>query len=147
MKQHCRRQNIYTNVYYHCVTNVYYIYTICIAATIFDHLPQLLISPNTFANPPSNKSNDFERHWSKLDQENFILKFFDIDWSNLLNLNEKNVDLTTINFLNTMNSFLGKYVPFKKTSKYKLKFKTKPWITFGIQKLIPIKNTIKEIHQ
>ena len=64
----------------------------------------------------------------------FILDYFDIDWSNLLNLNEKNVDLTANNFLNAINSLLNKYVPFKKISKYKLKCKTKPWITYGIQK-------------
>ena len=55
----------------------------------------------------------------------FILDYFDIDWSNLVNLNKKNVNLTTINFLNAMNSLLNKYTPFKKISKYKLKFKTK----------------------
>ena len=103
-----------------------------VTATISDHLPQFLVSPNIFANPPTNKSNIFERDWSKLDQENFILDYFDTDWSNLLNLNEKNVDLTTNNFLNAMNSLLNKYALFKKISKYKLKFKTKPWITFGI---------------
>ena len=113
-----------------------------ITATISDHLPQFLVSPNTFANPPSNKSNVFERDWSKFDQENFILDYFDIDWSNLLNLNEKNVDLSTNNFLNAMNSLLNKYAPFKKISKYKLKFKTKPWITFGIQKSISVKNKL-----
>ena len=75
-----------------------------ITATISDHLPQFLVSPNTFANPPSNKSNVFERDWSKFDQENFILDYFDIDWSNLLNLNEKNVDLTTNNFVSVINS-------------------------------------------
>ena len=60
-----------------------------ITATISDHLPQFLVSPNTFANPPSNKSNVFERDWSKFYQENFILDYFDIDWSNLLNLMKK----------------------------------------------------------
>ena len=46
------------------------------------------------------------------------------------------------------------YVPFKKISKYKLKFKTKPWIIFGVQKSSMInqntinqKQTIEEIHQ
>ena len=33
-----------------------------ITATISDHLPQFLISPNTFADPPSNKSNVFKKH-------------------------------------------------------------------------------------
>ena len=32
-----------------------------ITATISDHLHQFLVSPNNFANPPSNKSNVFER--------------------------------------------------------------------------------------
>ena len=100
---------------------------ICVntTAAISDHLPQFLVSPNTFANPPSNKSNVFERDW-EFHQENFILDYFDTDWSNLLNLNEKNVDLSTNNFFNAMNSLLDKYAPFKKISKYKLKFKTKP---------------------
>ena len=39
-----------------------------------------------------------------------------------------------------MNSLLNKYSPFKKISKYKIKFKAKPWITFGIQKWISVKN-------
>ena len=64
-----------------------------IAATISDHLLQFLVSANTFANPPSNKSNVFERDWSKFDQEIFILDYFDTDWSNLLTLNEKKCGL------------------------------------------------------
>ena len=44
---------------------------------------------------------------------------------------KKNVDLTAKNFLNAMNYLLNKYAPFKRISKYKLKFKTKPWITSG----------------
>ena len=37
------------------------------AATISDHLPQFLISPNMFADPQSNKSNAFERCRSNFD--------------------------------------------------------------------------------
>ena len=70
------------------------------------------------------------------------MDYFDLVWSNLLKLNEKNVDLTTNNFLNAMNSLLNKYATFKKISKHKLKFKTKPWITFGIQKSISVKNKL-----
>ena len=72
----------------------------------------------------------------------FFLGYFDIDWSNYLNLSEKNVALTTINFLNAMNTLLDKYAPFKKISKYKLKFKTKLCTTFVIQKPISIKNKL-----
>ena len=52
---------------------------------------------------------------------------------------KKIVDLTTNNFLNAMNSLLNKYAPFKKISKYKLKFTTKPWITYGKQNSISVK--------
>ena len=55
---------------------------------------------------------------------------------------KKNVDLTAKNFLNAMNYLLNKYAPFKRISKYKLKFKTKPWITSGKQKSISIKNKL-----
>ena len=113
-----------------------------ITATISDHLPQFLISPNTFADPPSNKSNVFERDWSNFDQENFVLDYFDIDWSNILKLDEKNVNLVTENFLDTINSVLNKYAPLKRVNKYKLRFKNKPWITSGIQKSIYIKNKL-----
>ena len=61
-------------------------------ATISDHLPQFLISLNKFADPPSNKSNVFERDRSNFDQENFVLDYFDIDWPNILKLDEKNVN-------------------------------------------------------
>ena len=87
-----------------------------------------------------------ERDWPKFHQENFILDYFDIDWCNLLNLN---LDLTTNNILNAMNSLLNKYAHFKKISKHKLKFETKPGITFSIQKSISIKNKllVKRIHK
>ena len=47
-----------------------------LTATISDHLPQFLIVPNIFSNPPSNKSNIYERDWSKLDQKIFFLIIF-----------------------------------------------------------------------
>ena len=32
--------------------------------------------------------------------------------------------------------------PLKKINKYKLKFKSKPWITLGLQKSISVKNKL-----
>ena len=63
-----------------------------ITATFSDYLPQFVISANTFVDPPSNKSNGFEKDWSNSDQENFVLDYFDIDWSNILKLDDKNVN-------------------------------------------------------
>ena len=69
-----------------------------ITATISDHLPQFLLSPNIFADQSSNKSNVFEKDWSNFDQKNFVLDYFDIDWPNILKLDEKNVNFATNNF-------------------------------------------------
>ena len=85
-----------------------------ITATILDHLPQLLISPNKFVDPPSNESNVFESDWSNVDQENFVLDYFDIDWPNIFKLDEKSVNSATNNFLDTINSVLDKYSPLNK---------------------------------
>ena len=35
---------------------------------------------------------------------------------------------------------LDTYAPLKRINKYKLKFKSKPWITLGLQKPISVKN-------
>ena len=59
-----------------------------LTATISDHLPQFAIIPNMFGNIPGNKSNIYERDWSKFDQENFIVDFFSVDWEDLLKINE-----------------------------------------------------------
>ena len=37
---------------------------------------------------------------------------------------------------------LDTYVPFKRINKYKVKFKSKPWITLGLQKSMSVKNKL-----
>ena len=39
-----------------------------------------------------------------------------------------------------MSKILDKHSPLKKLTEYKLKLKTKPWITSGLQKFISLKN-------
>ena len=111
-----------------------------VTATISDHLPQFLIAPNIFFKPPSNKSNIYERDWSTFDPENFILDHFSINWNETLKIEEQNINCSTEIFLNKINELLDNFAPFKKTNKYKLKFKSKPWITPGLQKSISVKN-------
>ena len=41
-----------------------------------------------------------------------------------------------------MNSILDEHAPLKGVNKYKLKFKSKPWITPAIQRSISIKNNL-----
>ena len=63
-----------------------------LTATISDHLPQFSIIPNMFGNSPGNKSNIYERDWSKFDRENFILDYFSVEWEDLLKINELHAD-------------------------------------------------------
>ena len=99
---------------------------------------QVAIIPNMF----DNKSNIYERAWSKFDQENFILDYFSVDWEDLLKIDELNVDNSTKIYLDKINMLLDTYAPLKRINKYKLKFKSKPWITLGLQKSISVKNKL-----
>ena len=113
-----------------------------LTATISDHLPQFLFAPNILSNPSYNRSNIFERDWSKFNKENFILDYFEKNWSDILQLDQQNVDLSIESFLNNINSVLDSNAPFKRVKKYKLRFKTKPWITPALQKSISVKNSL-----
>ena len=74
-----------------------------LTATISDHLPQFSIIPNMFGNIPGNKSNIYERHWSKFDRENFILDYFSVEWVDLLKMHELNAENSTKKFLDKIN--------------------------------------------
>ena len=82
-----------------------------LTATISNHFPQFLIVPNIFSNPPSNKSNIYERDWSNFDQENFILDYFSIDWNETLKIEEQNIDYSTEIFLNKINELVDNFAP------------------------------------
>ena len=105
-----------------------------ITATISDHLPQFSFVPNILSNPSTQKSNYYERDWSKFKQENFILDYFDKDWADLLQYDQQNVNLSTDIFLNNMESILDTHAPFKKVNKYKLSLKQNPGL------LLPFRN-------
>ena len=113
-----------------------------LTATISDHLHQFVKIPNTFGNIASNKLNIYERDWSKFDQENFFLDYFSVDWDDFLKTDELNADNSTKMYLYKINMLLHTYAPLKRINKYKLKFKSKPWITLGLQKSISMKNKL-----
>ena len=92
------------------------------------------------SNPSSAKLKFFERDWSKLDQENFILDYLSVDWENLIESVNGNVDQSFISFLAKFSSILDMYASLKEISKQKLKFRNKSWINLGLQKSVFIKN-------
>ena len=85
-----------------------------LTSTISDHLPQVLFIPSVFSDNPATKSNIFERSWKNLNQAEFVMDYFDKDWSNILNFKHGNVNVSMENFVNNMNDLLDKHVPFKK---------------------------------
>ena len=113
-----------------------------LTVTISDHLPQFSIIPNIFGNISGNEYNIYEWDWSKFDQENFILDYFSVDWEDLLKTDELNADNSTRMYLDQINILLDTYAPLKKINKYKMKFKSKPWITLGLQKSLSVKNKL-----
>ena len=95
-----------------------------------------------FGNISGNKSNIYERDWSKCDRENFTLDYFSVDWEDLLKIDKLNVDNSTKIYLDKINMLLDSYAPLKKINKYKLKFKSNTSITLGLQKSISVKNKL-----
>ena len=86
-----------------------------LTTTISDHLPQFAIIPNMFGNISGNKSNIYEKDWSKFDRENFILDYFSVAWEDLLKIDKRNGDNSTKIYLDKINMLLGTYAPLKKS--------------------------------
>ena len=53
-----------------------------------------------------------------------------------------NTDNSTQMYLDKINKLLDTCAPYKRINKYKLKLKSKPWITLGLQKPISVKNKL-----
>ena len=67
-----------------------------------------------------------------------------VDWEDLLKTDELNADNSTRMYLDKINMLLDTYAPLKRVNKYKMKFKSKPWITLGLQKSISVKNKLRK---
>ena len=99
-----------------------------------------MFAPNLLSNHLSNKSNILGRDCSKFNKVNFILDYFGKNWSEILQLDQDNVNLSMDSYLDHMNAILDIHAPDKKVNKYKLRFKIKPWISPALQKSITVKN-------
>ena len=76
------------------------------------------------------------------DQENLILDYLAVDRAGAIKSKEKIVDFVFECFLKKFNLIHDKYLPLKRLTKQKLKFKNKPWITSGLQKSVSMKNKL-----
>ena len=75
--------------------------------SISEHLPQFRLAPDIFLNFSYPTSNKYERHWSRFDQEDFVLDYFSVDWDNLLLS-------SNMTFLEKCESLTDTYAPLKK---------------------------------
>ena len=67
------------------------------------------------SNTSNQKSNYHESHWSKFNQENFILGYLDKDCADLLQIGQQNVNLFMDYFLKNMNTFLNAHSTLRKS--------------------------------
>ena len=84
-----------------------------LAASISDHLPQFLVAPNIFFNASYPKSNNYERDWSRFDQENFVLDYFSVEWDKLSLSPNPNTEKSYKIFLEEFESLFDTYAPLK----------------------------------
>ena len=59
-----------------------------------------------------------------------------------MKIDELTADNSTKIYSEKINVLLDTYAPLKKINKYKLKLKSKPWITLDLQKSISVKNKL-----
>ena len=71
----------------------------------------------SFFNASYPKSNNYEKDWSKFDQENFVLDYFSIEWDNFLLSSNANTEKLYKTFLEKFQSLLDIYAPLKKVLK------------------------------
>ena len=88
-----------------------------------------------FGNILGNKSNIYERDWSKFDQEIFILDYFSVDWEGLLKIGDLDADNSTKIYLDKIKMLLDTYAPLTRINKYKLKFKSKTLDNLRVTKI------------
>ena len=93
-----------------------------ISSSISDHLPQFFILPEFFSKSPPTKYNIISHDWDKFNDQPFLQDFEKINWNQVLQLNQNNVNITFENYLNTVNTLINSHAPLKN---WKTKTKTK----------------------
>ena len=114
-----------------------------IITTVSDHYAQFFFMKDIKFN--KNKRPDIYQHdFRNFDNKVFETKLNSINWKRVLQLEDKDVDISFQNFINTFNDLLEKEAPLKKVSNKDRKYLQKPWITRGILTSINNKNRIRK---
>ena len=99
-----------------------------ISSSISDHLPQFFILPEFFSKSPPTKCNIISDDWEKFNNQSFLGDFEKTNCNQVLQLNQKNVNITSENYLNTLNTLINSHAQLKKLNKKQRNFQQKLWI-------------------
>ena len=94
-----------------------------------------LIIPN-YAITQNSKKDLCKRNFTHFSSKKFITDLEKVNWDNILNVSEGNVDKYFQNFSDKIKDILDKYVPITKLSLKEMKSSNKPWLTKGTLKSI-----------
>ena len=118
-----------------------------IVSSISDHLPQFVLLNNA-GSLSNNQPHIYRYDWSNFDRENLILDYLNIDWDELLKLQDGNINNSYNVFHTTFSELIDKHVPLKKLTRKQVKTLSKPWITPGIIKSIKLRDSLfKSFHK
>ena len=109
---------------------------------ISDHLPSFLIIPKPNQRHLPKKHNIYKRNFKSFDRENFLLDLLNINWDNIIQVNNQNPNSSFNSFLTTLNQLLDRYAPLQKITNKEHKLKYKPWISDDVLKNIKVKNKL-----
>ena len=91
---------------------------------ISDHLAQFLIYPEFKTKNNRKQETIYKWNYSKDNLSNLKNELHNIDWSNVLNANQNNVEISLETLLETINALIDKRTPKKPITKKELKTKS-----------------------
>ena len=114
---------------------MFYINAGNLISPISDHHAQFLIIPN-YTITQNSKKDIYKRNFKHFSSKKFITDFEKVNWDNILNIFEGNVNKSFKNFSNKITDILNKHV----LSLKEIESSNKSWLTKGILKSINQKN-------
>ena len=78
------------------------------------------------------------------DRENFLLDLLSIEWSEIIQLDKEDPNLSFKLYFTTINKLIDQYMPLKKMTNKEIKQQQKPWIT---KEILRTMNERDKIHK
>ena len=106
------------------------------------HLPSFIVTPKQNQNHLPKKHNIFTRDKRNFNGDALLTDFRNNNWDEVIDLDQRDVNLSLQNFFSKINNILDSHMPMRKITQREFKQKYKPWITNNILSKIRDKNKI-----